>query len=112
MASPQQLECPTQQELTQFLLGGLADPALESLADHLETCETCRQRLETLEQSGDSLLRQLRTPKPTDPFANEPQCQRILALETSVIEAERSATEQAPVTTRLFSHLRHLESRQ
>ena len=34
-------QCPTQEQLRQFVFGELFDDALAPVADHTETCEVC-----------------------------------------------------------------------
>ena len=53
-------ECPSREDLTAYLSGGLSDQRAESLSEHLETCTKCKAELETLNSAGDPLIAALR----------------------------------------------------
>ena len=53
-------DCPTEHELTAFNLGDLPGPALDAIAEHVEGCTRCEQRLQQLEGFGDDVLAALR----------------------------------------------------
>jgi len=52
--------CPLVVELQSFALGTLASARLDELADHIDACPACQQRLVDLPGGEDSLLRSLR----------------------------------------------------
>jgi hypothetical protein len=52
--------CPSHAELVAFSLGNVSQEALETIAEHLETCESCATALSTVRDSGDWLLSGLR----------------------------------------------------
>jgi serine/threonine protein kinase len=53
-------DCPTEHELTAFNLGDLPGPALDAIAEHLDGCQRCEQRLQQLERDADDVLAALR----------------------------------------------------
>ncbi len=64
--------CPTDQTLRAFELGELAEPELEELAVHLETCPSCESRAIQLDQGTDSLLSALLNPTQRTPSQSLP----------------------------------------
>jgi WD40 repeat protein/serine/threonine protein kinase len=53
-------ECPSEDELSAFVLGTLPEVALEALARHLETCPACEARAQRLDERSDPLVEGLR----------------------------------------------------
>ncbi len=52
--------CPTDAELAAFAAGEVPAPALDTLADHLQACPACQERLERLDRSDDRILQAIR----------------------------------------------------
>lgn len=53
------LECPSEAILTDFSLGRLPADRIEGVARHVDTCVTCLNALDALEDIADSLLSDL-----------------------------------------------------
>ena len=66
-------DCPSHEELVAFSLGNVTQQALETIAGHLETCESCATALSTVRESGDSLLSGLRGHSLSGQFLDEPE---------------------------------------
>lgn len=54
------LTCPDRGQLSRYLLGNLPPADLDSIAQHVETCHTCRTTEVELESVADSFVAQLR----------------------------------------------------
>ena len=50
------MPCPSQDELTRFLVGDLPRPIFQRLLEHVESCASCTQALQGLEDPADPLL--------------------------------------------------------
>jgi hypothetical protein len=71
--------CPSVDELKEFSIGGLPEPALNRVAAHIEApCPRCMAALEELEDSADPLLADLREPLPLSTAEAEEVCRRVL----------------------------------
>src|SRR5690606_2138863 len=55
-----QRECPSEQELTRFLLGETLDSSVDIIAEHLEECPRCEQIARRLDNLTDSAILALR----------------------------------------------------
>jgi Leucine-rich repeat (LRR) protein len=72
---PLVITCPSEEDLLGFHLGTLSDPALDSVAEHLEACFRCQTRVQKLDDTHDPVVTLLRhgdmprtaTFKPNDP---------------------------------------------
>ena len=73
------MECPSREDLTAYLSGGLSDQRAESLSEHLETCAKCKAQLETLTSAGDPLIAALRRRPVANVHEREPQLQAVIA---------------------------------
>lgn len=65
--------------LEQFLLGDLPAADAERVDEHLSACDACRQSLSGLQSQYDTVVIQLREPKPLDPFEDEPACRDMVS---------------------------------
>jgi serine/threonine protein kinase len=87
--------CPSTARLQEFLEGRLAEHSQAGLADHMERCAKCQQRVEILEASQDAwsgMARQLRQPPP----APEPALKVVMdKLKGEVNMAETTDLPQA-----------------
>src|SRR5258707_997153 len=72
------LTCPSQAELSAYLLGSLAEGQSEALERHAESCPACQEKLTALETQGDDLLAGLRRLTELDAVIHEPQCAAAL----------------------------------
>jgi serine/threonine protein kinase/dipeptidyl aminopeptidase/acylaminoacyl peptidase len=72
-------DCPPRPELAAYSLGNLPPQEIESIADHIDACETCQSALATLSDASDTLVDQLRQPPPADEYAQEESCRRAIA---------------------------------
>jgi tRNA A-37 threonylcarbamoyl transferase component Bud32 len=63
-------DCPTPEELSNFVLGRVSRRALDRVAAHVERCKSCQEALQALDAVADPLLSSLRRPgsgdRPTD----------------------------------------------
>ena len=50
------MTCPSRDDLLAFHLGELAEPELDAVGDHLETCLDCQARVRTLDEARDPVL--------------------------------------------------------
>jgi len=81
-------DCPSREQLLAYTLGKLPEEALQTVADHLETCSGCLALLSTVVEAEDSVVSRLRHPRvgtrqvgaPPDgeEFLDEPQCQQAV----------------------------------
>ncbi len=72
--------CPDRDRLREFQSGGLSDDEWEQLAEHLDSCDICREVIADLSDSGDPLEQQIRAAYQQRPQAvDEPILQRLLA---------------------------------
>ena len=76
--------CPSREELLDFAVGKLSDEAAEFLAGHLDSCENCQAELAAFSDAEDTLVARLRGPLPPDPFLDEPECSRAVAIARAV----------------------------
>jgi serine/threonine protein kinase len=58
--------CPDPAVLAEFVIGNLDRPRFAGIADHIERCAACQERLTAFDDRADLLLTQLRAPAPTD----------------------------------------------
>ena len=72
-------ECPSAQQLRSLSLGQLSDEQSDELFDHVRTCDVCRAQLETVEDTGDSLVAALLAPDEERRFESEPDCRLAVA---------------------------------
>ena len=84
--------CPSREELLDYAVGKLSDEAAESLAGHLDSGENCQAELAAFSDADDTLVARLRGPLPSDPFLDEPECSRAVAIARTVAENDASAT--------------------
>ena len=48
--------CPSQIELRDWVLGAVVDARIDSISDHLSSCTTCSNFVETLDTECDALM--------------------------------------------------------
>ncbi len=83
MSSRSKNRCLSKDELTAFILGKLTRKSDSRVLDHLDTCSTCSQVVQGLEESADGALRELQTPDIPDPYLEEPELQTALRQVTT-----------------------------
>ena len=66
-------QCPQPEQLLAFALGKLDDQTADTVASHLEQCDTCAALAASLEQATDSFVAGLRRPAAGQQFLEEPQ---------------------------------------
>ncbi len=90
------IECPTNHQLKALTLGQLSNEDSDALFQHVADCDQCRSELDTLEDTGDSLIDSLRDPAGHANFSGEPDCRLavIKALGALAISANETATDQ------------------
>jgi WD40 repeat protein/tetratricopeptide (TPR) repeat protein len=71
--------CPTSERLVQFLNGSLPEAEQETVAEHVDQCQTCQEALVHLgKQAGAALPRQLVQETDRDPGTDQPRRQQFL----------------------------------
>ena len=99
--------CPTREELSSYVQGGLPEELTEAVAEHIETCVICDATLDELERQGNSLFRGLRHPVPPRPELDSPEYQRAMeAAEAAGLGGGASVT--PPVAEPSLSELGRL----
>ena len=48
--------CPSQQQLSDYVFGKLSDGDSEMISEHLNVCEDCLSRIESVDQAADSVV--------------------------------------------------------
>ncbi len=95
-----QIACPDEEQLRDYVLGKLAEDVAEQTERHLQVCQACEATAESLETQVDSLIEQIRQPSSDDPYLAEPQCQVALAkaklLVGKVLFGDRQPKDLAP----------------
>ncbi len=71
-------DCPSHEEIVAFSTGKVTETVLETISEHLETCESCISVLLAVQDSDDSLVDGLRTPSSGEQFLDEPEYQRAV----------------------------------
>ncbi len=69
--------CPTEKCLSEFLAGHLTSERTDEVAEHLESCHACQQRLERLDV-GEASVDQLVLATEPIPFTEESHCRRVV----------------------------------
>ncbi|MCA9126608.1 MAG: protein kinase [Planctomycetales bacterium] len=72
-------QCPSVAELKALALGEKPSEDSDYLFQHVNDCESCRCHLETLEDTGDSLIASLRDTAEDGEFSAEPDCRLAVA---------------------------------
>jgi serine/threonine protein kinase len=67
----QTFHCPTSDDLSAFYDGKLPRAQLETVAAHVEHCDTCAEKLSTHSGDSDVLVRELRHPQESEPIGPE-----------------------------------------
>jgi serine/threonine protein kinase len=94
------MNCPTNDQLLAYATGRLDELSSETLAEHLRACETCQTRLDTVDDSQDSLLARLRRTPDADAYEQEAQCEQAAQLAAALIPATagKAATVSRPAS--------------
>ncbi len=71
---------PSRRQLEGFVFGTLAEEQVDQVADHVEQCPACDETVRELEAKSDTYVSDLRKPTASDPFAQEADCARAVAL--------------------------------
>ncbi|MCL4206273.1 MAG: protein kinase [Pirellulaceae bacterium] len=79
--------CPSRQQLNEFLVGTLPPDDADTISAHLESCTTCQESLQTLDDGQDSLIGLLRQPAPRDEYAAEPARGRLVDAAKGLLAA-------------------------
>src|SRR5262245_28976996 len=92
------LHCPSAEELSAFFDGRLPPPRCDAVADHVEACDTCVDKLSTLSVDSDALIEELRSPPEPEPIGRD-EAERDSAIAGSVSAPDgRSRATTAPTT--------------
>lgn len=96
-----ELLCPEPNILSDFALGRLDEENLDRVAAHLDRCPQCLATLQTLDESGDTLLLNLRIAPQSDVVALPEACQRAVARAATFLDAVDEATTAGRLTAKL-----------
>jgi serine/threonine protein kinase/Leucine-rich repeat (LRR) protein len=97
-----QLLCPEPNVLSDFALGRLDDERLDRVAAHLDRCAECLATLQTLDESGDTLLSNLRGTLSAEVVEVPEVCRRAVARAASFLS---EAADEATVAGRVMHKL-------
>ncbi|MEO2036307.1 MAG: hypothetical protein ABGZ35_29890, partial [Planctomycetaceae bacterium] len=98
MATESNSPCLSKKQLAAFSRGLLTKKADQQVLRHLESCAQCEATLAAVEQQPDSLLRQLQSPIPADPYLAEPglnKAKSAAGIGTAAQPAETAAEQSA-----------------
>ena len=70
--------CPPLDAIHDFAVGKLSAEKLEDVATHIDSCDTCRQHLESISSSSDSLVQALQQQASLEGFVDESACQDVV----------------------------------
>lgn len=73
------MSCPPRETLLEFSIGDLEEEQIDSIADHLESCERCDETVALFEGRSDTLIGQLCVPDVKAEFADEREFQEAVA---------------------------------
>lgn len=82
------MDCPTESELSSFVMGELSAEEIPRVAAHCEECDDCQVALETLAVHSDTVLDSIRRGMPDMPFTTEEPC--LSVSKRTLLEAEAS----------------------
>ena len=94
---------PTREALADLVLGKLPPEAIDAIGQHIETCSTCQDVLDTLDALEDSVIADLKEPvrpRPADPQLEE-QMRRAEEISRVVWQRLKPDTPEEPLPTRL-----------
>lgn len=86
-------KCPPAERLHAFALGRLLDDDSEAVFEHISHCESCAAELDTIDDSEDSLVADLRSPDALVEFGDEPDCKIAVSKAIHVLTNGNAATE-------------------
>ena len=87
-------DCPTNHQLRALALGMLSSDDSDTLFQHIADCDQCRSGLETVEDTGDSLIDSLRDPVSVN-FSDEPDCRLALVKALGALANSEEGTRTA-----------------
>lgn len=76
--------CPDTAELRQLVEGSLSDQRQEACTQHLDSCETCRAKLDEIATDGSNLVRVVERLNETQPAINSPYWAALRALDSDI----------------------------
>lgn len=98
--------CPSDDELSAFLVGQLSEADIDRVADHLDACPECRGTIETLEMQRDTLVSQLRVPASAQPLPISAACERAMAAAEKLLDESPSAATEATLIVPSVARIR------
>jgi anti-sigma factor RsiW len=93
--------CPSQEQLSGYVLGLLDESRCEAIAEHVEVCVACEATVQRLEDRPDTVVGQLRTLAPPDPYAAESACAQAVARIEALVGTLAAAGATTPEGTAL-----------
>jgi serine/threonine protein kinase len=88
--------CPTQENLSAYVLGRLPEAGLRRVARHASSCPHCQEHLQAADLVCDPLLAHLRRPRPEDVTAEEPALARFLLAMQALPATDTSVPQELP----------------
>jgi len=88
------MPCPSNDDLSNYLLGKLPHELSSRVDEHLEVCQQCLAQLETCETGGDTFLAALAMPVAGEPFLAEEECADALSRVVAIGHEPSFATKQ------------------
>jgi len=92
--------CPSRNELRAYLVGELSESDGDQVADHVKACSHCQGEMATIDDTGDTLIGQIRSPRVEDGFSQESGCQLAMVRAMS---AAGAAVGEEPVSTAVLT---------
>jgi formylglycine-generating enzyme required for sulfatase activity/anti-sigma factor RsiW len=91
--------CPSQDQLRDYLLGCVPETEIAVITEHLAACLACEATVSNLDAAADSVVQALRAPEHVDPYPLEPQCQQ------AAVELRELLPAAAPAERQQSNHL-------
>ncbi len=89
--------CPSPEMLADYALGRVSAEALEQVAAHVDQCEACQARLESLDGLNDSFVHKLRQPAAPDQPDDDAELESLVAQAEAIrLDAGSEGNDVAP----------------
>ena len=86
------IQCPTQQELSDFDVGRIAVKRCEEISQHLDQCADCAALLESLDENHDELLDRLRDDVPVEIVKDDSELRELVHRAAGLHDTSIKAT--------------------
>lgn len=106
-------DCPNAVDLEKFVQCSVSEPESASISSHLDACPKCEETVMQIERDHDTVAEHIRKAVAVPTFANEPECQQLIA---SLIEQspgqQPAPNHHAPATAIAIRSLQNLRDYQ